>query len=727
MYDNNNSRFIFGDGDGQRMHMPGVAVDLVAHEFTHGVTHYESNLTYQDESGAINEALSDIFGVAAEIWKDSGGSAAGNPDAFQIDDESYTMGEDITPEGGEPSSITRVLNDPSRFTDNYPDTYPEYKKRLYINNREICENDHGCVHFNMSILSLAFYLLAEGGQHPQAETEVQVDGIGIDKALEIYYHAATNSFDSSTDHKHARRLIANSAETLYGECSKEWHSVNRSFDAIEVNEDWSPCDCDTEDSEGCSAPQPKEEEGEGEKQEEDQRPAPHSEDQGAKEIFEIAKSIMGMGQGALKLGEQMLGGGTAAAEMMLDAMAQFSQLFGGGNSIFGKLMTGAVQASRAGIEIMRDVVQMIARMGEMMGRVGEMMSRMIDMIVRMEEASRLLLRSMEALERIQNAEKERVLSFLPDLSTPLLLSPSPGQEVRCEQAPELEFSNKTQPHRIWLASSPLMRDGLSAEIEEQTELNSSFQELCTALEGDTLYLAVQFLSVDGRWSSLSNVVRLSLKEDSNSKQSLCDETQLQGCDEPRCLEAGLEWCEGLCQVEPCAPNVECSLEQPELCQDELHCLEVELNWCGESCQVESCASSEPELFEEDLALAAEAHSSSRYSASFLPSRLNDADLDTGWASGRLYGPLQEEWVMLELDGHYDLDEIIIRWGENAFARNFAIFANREGNWAQVYEGFKSSSGATRVQTHSVSTNRVLIRMRNGFNMNYFEIKEISIF
>ena len=42
------------------------ALDLVAHEMTHAVTEKTANLEYKDQSGALNEAFSDIFGEAVE-------------------------------------------------------------------------------------------------------------------------------------------------------------------------------------------------------------------------------------------------------------------------------------------------------------------------------------------------------------------------------------------------------------------------------------------------------------------------------------------------------------------------------------------------------------------------------------------------------------------------------------------------------------------------------------
>ena len=41
--------------------------DVVAHEMTHGVTEFTSNLAYQDEPGALNEAFSDIMAMSARV------------------------------------------------------------------------------------------------------------------------------------------------------------------------------------------------------------------------------------------------------------------------------------------------------------------------------------------------------------------------------------------------------------------------------------------------------------------------------------------------------------------------------------------------------------------------------------------------------------------------------------------------------------------------------------
>lgn len=55
-----------GDGDGEMFILFSAGLDVVAHELTHAVTEHTANLEYQDESGALNESFSDIFGAMVD-------------------------------------------------------------------------------------------------------------------------------------------------------------------------------------------------------------------------------------------------------------------------------------------------------------------------------------------------------------------------------------------------------------------------------------------------------------------------------------------------------------------------------------------------------------------------------------------------------------------------------------------------------------------------------------
>jgi Zn-dependent metalloprotease len=64
-YDNafwDGSQMIFGDGDGEVFNRFTIAVDVIGHELTHGVTDHLAALEYRGQSGALNESVSDVFG-----------------------------------------------------------------------------------------------------------------------------------------------------------------------------------------------------------------------------------------------------------------------------------------------------------------------------------------------------------------------------------------------------------------------------------------------------------------------------------------------------------------------------------------------------------------------------------------------------------------------------------------------------------------------------------------
>ena len=55
-------QMVFGDGDGELFNRFTIALDIIAHELTHGVIQHEAALVYADQAGALNESLADVFG-----------------------------------------------------------------------------------------------------------------------------------------------------------------------------------------------------------------------------------------------------------------------------------------------------------------------------------------------------------------------------------------------------------------------------------------------------------------------------------------------------------------------------------------------------------------------------------------------------------------------------------------------------------------------------------------
>ncbi|WP_242222345.1 M4 family metallopeptidase [Bacillus cereus group sp. BfR-BA-01380] len=201
----NGSQMVYGDGDGYTFIPLSGGLDVVGHELTHAVTETSSNLIYQDESGALNEAISDIFGTLIEYADNR------NPD--------WEIGEDIyTP--GTAGDALRSMSDPTKYGD------PDHYSKRYTGT-----DDNGGVHTNSSIINKAAYLLANGGTH----YGVTVNGIGKDKVGAIYYRANTQYFTESTTFGQARAGLVQAAADLYGANSAEVAAVKQSYDAVGVN------------------------------------------------------------------------------------------------------------------------------------------------------------------------------------------------------------------------------------------------------------------------------------------------------------------------------------------------------------------------------------------------------------------------------------------------------------------------------------------------------------
>lgn len=223
-------QMVYGDGDGIFLGNTAKALDVTAHELTHAVTYSTSNLDYQKESGALNEAVSDILGVTVKAWKDSGGSANGNPAQITPQANTWKVGDKCTGLlmlGG----ALRYMNNPTQdgvSKDNYAERY-------------MGTQDNGGVHINSGIGNLAYYLMSVGGAHPRMKSPTLVRAIGMEKAVRVFYLANTELFTKSTDFQGARFATARAAELLYGRCSREWSTVHMAWDAVGVPGTWRLC------------------------------------------------------------------------------------------------------------------------------------------------------------------------------------------------------------------------------------------------------------------------------------------------------------------------------------------------------------------------------------------------------------------------------------------------------------------------------------------------------
>ncbi len=152
---------------------PMVSLDILAHEFTHGVTTFTSDLTFFGESGALNESFSDIFGTVVEYYYHG-------YDLGRL----FTIGEGPIAGGlrsmSDPNSIPVTFEEDCTVVENWAGSPTFYQQSgfWYTGFR-----DNGGVHVNSGVQNNWFYLLTQGGNR----FGVTVSPIDINSAARIAY------------------------------------------------------------------------------------------------------------------------------------------------------------------------------------------------------------------------------------------------------------------------------------------------------------------------------------------------------------------------------------------------------------------------------------------------------------------------------------------------------------------------------------------------------------
>ena len=214
----NGSVMTYGDGNSTTsLSNPLVSLDIVAHEITHGLTDNTSDLIYANESGALNESFSDIFGTALEFYA-------------RPNRANWSIGEDV---GG---AIRSMMN-PNIY--GHPDTYEGQSWRQTKGCIPTANNDRCGVHSNSGVQNYWFYLLVNGGVGVNDATDsFNVVGIGIDKAEKIAFRNLTVYLNPSSNHDEARFYAIKSAMDLYGACSPEVEATTNAWYAVGVGDEY---------------------------------------------------------------------------------------------------------------------------------------------------------------------------------------------------------------------------------------------------------------------------------------------------------------------------------------------------------------------------------------------------------------------------------------------------------------------------------------------------------
>jgi len=214
----NGSVMTYGDGSGTGGFDILTSIDVAGHEIGHAVCSNTANLAYQLESGAMNEAFSDIWGACIEYF------AAPNK-------QKWLIGEDIERRAGHLS--LRSMSNPK--TEGQPDTYGGTNWVKVTKCHPTNNNDHCGVHTNSGVLNHWFYILTEGktGTNDKGSS-YSVTGIGIDKAAKITYRLESVYLSSNSTYANARTYGIQAATDLYGAGSPEVIATTNAFYAVGV-------------------------------------------------------------------------------------------------------------------------------------------------------------------------------------------------------------------------------------------------------------------------------------------------------------------------------------------------------------------------------------------------------------------------------------------------------------------------------------------------------------
>jgi Zn-dependent metalloprotease len=218
-YDNafwDGKQMVYGDGDEDQpvadrlFNRFTAALDVIGHELTHGVTQYEANLAYWDQSGALNESLSDVFGSLVKQYQRK----------QTADQADWIIGEGLFTTNVIGVGIRSMkapgtaYNDPVLGKDPQPAHMKDYVKTV---------EDNGGVHINSGIPNHAFYV-----------TALELGGYAWEKAGRIWYKTLTDKLQERSTFQQACDLTFEAAGELYGANSLEQQAVKKGWSEVGI-------------------------------------------------------------------------------------------------------------------------------------------------------------------------------------------------------------------------------------------------------------------------------------------------------------------------------------------------------------------------------------------------------------------------------------------------------------------------------------------------------------
>lgn len=212
-YDNafwDGTQMVFGDGDGVIFEPFTRSLDVIGHELAHGVTQYTSGLNYQDQSGALNESVSDVFGVLVKQRQLGQGA----------DEADWLVGAELLAPDVQGVALRSMAapgtayDDPRLGKDPQPGHMRDYVET---------SDDNGGVHINSGIPNKAFHVFA-----------TTLGGNAWEVAGQVWFDTVTGDISADCDFTTFADLTIAAATARHGEGHEVVTAVRAAWESVGV-------------------------------------------------------------------------------------------------------------------------------------------------------------------------------------------------------------------------------------------------------------------------------------------------------------------------------------------------------------------------------------------------------------------------------------------------------------------------------------------------------------
>jgi Zn-dependent metalloprotease len=204
----NGSQMVFGDGDGVLFNPFTCCIDIVGHERMHGIV--GNRMAYHKQSGALNESLSDVFGVlVVQFMKKQTAANA-----------SWLVGAGLFKPRVRGRALRDMANPGTAYNDPVlgRDPQPAHMSN-YWNLPDTEQGDWGGVHVNSGIPNKAFVLFARS-----------LGGNAYGLPGNIWYNALNGTYPKTLSFAAFARITVGKAQQLSGaataaKLTQAWQAV----------------------------------------------------------------------------------------------------------------------------------------------------------------------------------------------------------------------------------------------------------------------------------------------------------------------------------------------------------------------------------------------------------------------------------------------------------------------------------------------------------------------